>query len=477
MTSALIAQAAALIERRTGLAVGTHFKHELGGLLTQIAGGAAGLGALLTSLQTQPESAPVWQAVIAMLTIGETHFLRDRAHISALRTQILPALIAQKRQAGSLALTVWSAGCSTGEEPYTLAILLTELLPDAPRWMIRIVGTDLNLAALEKANSAVYRQWAFRHTGEDFQQRYFDRGEHGLRIKPAIRRMVAFRQHNIVRDTPLPQCDLILCRNVLLYLNKAAVAQIESHLFGALNAGGWLLLGQAEALYADRERWLTHIFPGAVSYQKPFPSQRGQTITHYDVPSPTSPLRKTDHVKPTAPLNKLSTNTVAALPQGGTYSEAVDAMHRSRPDEAERILADVLAQHPDDPKARTLLACIFANRGALPEAHTHLDLALRKDPLLADAHYLRAMLHLEGDQPDAAEKELRAALYCQQRHPLAALMLGNFYGEGGDLPRARRAWLQAREAVHGLPRDFHLCDLSDMTAEELSVLVEVRLRS
>lgn len=473
MTQTIVAQAVALIERRTGLAVSTQFKNDIGAILTTLAGGD--LARFLTALRTQPESAPVWQAVISALTIGETHFLRDRIHMAMLRETILPELITARRSSGTFTLNIWSAGCSTGEEPYSVALLLTELLPDLPRWTIRLIGTDLNAAALEKASHAVYRRWAFRHTSENFQNRYFDHTEAGLSLKPQFRRMVTFRQSSLLGGAPLPQCDLILCRNVLLYLTKAAVQQVENQLFDTLVSEGWLLLGQAEAIHTDRERWRTHIFPGAVCYQKPPAYQRGETITHFDLPAPTSPLRQPKDVKPTAPLSSASGGTAQAVPQGGTYADAVNAMQQNRQEDAERILADVLATQTDHAQARTLLACIFANRGALPEAHTHLDLALRKDPLLADAHYLRAMLHLESAQPTFAEKELRAALYCRQTHPLAALMLGNLYADMGDLLRARKAWIQARESIAGLPSDCLISDLSDMTAEGLSALVTGRL--
>lgn len=448
----LLAQATALIEQRTGLAVSTQFRADLEPILREQAGDD--LGSLLTVLRASPDSAPVWQRLIHALTIGETYFFRDPAHFRLLRDHLLANLVLARRQKNRLALDIWCAGCATGEEPYSVAIALHTLLPDLGRWRVRLLGTDINLQALAQARAGVYRDWAFRHTDDGFRARFFDSTPAGWQIKPALRQMVTFQQHNL-RDSALPQgLDIIFCRNVLIYFRREHIPPVEQGLFEALNPGGWLLLGHAEAIRSARERWTAHVFPGAVLYQKP-----------HDGP----PVAYRRHT------GVLHTGALPAAPPPDTYDTALAALRAERPDEAERILGELLARQPEHARAHVLLAYLFASRQAVPEAHAHLDVALYRDALLADAHYLRAMLFLEEGNRRDTFQALRAALYCQRDHLLAAHLLGNLYHRAGDRARARRAWEHARAAAAARPPDEPVSDLSDLTAANFVLLLQNQL--
>ena len=237
--------------------------------------------AYLAHLHERSTGAAEWAALEAEITIGETFFFRYAEQFEALRDTILPGLIADRRP--ELALKIWSAGCSTGAEPYSLAILLHELLGAAlPDWHVAITGTDISHAALATARAAEYGRWAMRTLPPEERQRYFLRlpaapgpaREGTYILRPEYRRMVRFERQNLMSlveagaPAPAADYDLILCRNVLIYFHADTVAAIVRALARRLRPGGWLLIGHAEPNPAFAG-WLTPVnLPGTVAYRR-----------------------------------------------------------------------------------------------------------------------------------------------------------------------------------------------------------------
>lgn len=460
--SSIVSYASTLIEQRTGLAASTQFRADLESILYNLSQGD--IEGCVAQLEKSHETGTLWQMLINALTIGETYFFRDPAHFKLLRNHILPALVLARRQQGQFNLNVWSVGCATGEEPYSIAISLHEFIPDLARWTPHLIGTDINNYALDAARRGVYRRWAFRQppaSETNFQQRYFDPHENGLQLKSFIRDLVNFRQMNLLNGTPLPQCDIIFCRNVLIYFKNNQVELVEDLLFNTLSPGGWLILGQSEAVRFKRERWLTHLFPGTAVYQKPLESK------------PRS-LAYQKHSQPALEIVATATEEVPAV-KVATYEDAVCALQKEDSETTERLLNEILTYQPDNASAHTLLATLLANRHALPEARAHIDIALRIDPLRADAHYLRAILFIEEGQNQEARKSLSAAIYCQRNHPLASFMLGNLYAQAGDITRANHAWENALRAISSLKPESPISDISDITAGRLHTLIAKQL--
>lgn len=448
--------AISLIEERTGLAASMQLRADLDNALYNLSQGD--VAGYVERLRYTSEHGPEWQALIGALTIGETYFLRDQAHFDWLKQRMLPELVLRRRQEKKLRMRIWSAGCASGEEPYSIALTLREFLPDLERWELRLIGTDINSSVLARAERGVYRPWAFRHTDDGFRRRYFTPVSEGSRIRPEIQIMVQFRRMNLLNNAPLPEFDLIFCRHVLLYFSRIKGELAEDILYQALAPGGWLVMGQAEALRHKRERWITHVYPGAAIYQKPL--EQG---THSE--------RKVDYA-----LNGLSTPAPPrpAEPTAddmATYAAAVNAVQADNYTEAERLLAKLLASQPNHARARTLLAFIFASRQAFPEAQAQLETALRLEPLLADAHYMRALLHMEDANIEAARQSLQAALYCERDHVLAAFMLGNLHAQAGNLTRAYSTWQQARRALQNMEPEDPVSDLTEMTARQFDALL------
>ena len=201
--------------------------------------GAADTDALCQLLAGEGGRAAL-ESLVGALTIGETHFFRNRPQFDALADHILPELIARRRVVRQL--RIWSAGCASGEEAYSLAILIERLLPDLDQWQVLILATDINRQALVKAQRGVYSQWSFREVPPDVQATFFTRRGREFDIVPRLRERVTFAYLNLVEDTypslltHTHTMDLILFRNVLIYFRPAAAHREE--LNGLSDPGG-----------------------------------------------------------------------------------------------------------------------------------------------------------------------------------------------------------------------------------------------
>lgn len=199
-------------------------------------------------LQFGPQAAAELSAALDLLTSGETYFFRHEEQIALLSGTILPSLHAQN--AGSRRLTIWSAGCSSGEEAYTVAILLAESRL-FEGWHVRIVGHDLSHERIEHARQGCYFQGAFRSTNERIKKSYFTESGRIWQVKDELRRLCQFAPLNLLERNPeafVGRVDLVLCRNVLIYLDERARARVMENLYERLTPGGYLLLGHSESL-------------------------------------------------------------------------------------------------------------------------------------------------------------------------------------------------------------------------------------
>jgi chemotaxis protein methyltransferase CheR len=438
-----------VIEKRLGLAQGASAGLNIQHALEDIAG--SDLDAYAQRLSAASLTDSIWQELITALNIGETYFFRSRAQLDWIERTLLPNL-------NGADLNIWSAGCATGEETYSIAITLQNLLTPAARSRVQLMGTDISKTALETATRGTYREWSFRHTDPAFRQSYFEEVPGGWQINPSLREMTTFRQLNLVDSAPLTGLDIIFCCNVLLYFTSEAIRKTEEVFFHALKPGGWLLLGQAEMLRFARDRWIMHVYNGMVVYQKPPDAMQAR------LESVNAPL------KPASLLQSKPLGMTVAL-----YDEAVPLVRTKQYESAQSILNTVLAANPQEARAHVLLGSVLANLGHIEAARRAVDDALRWDPLRADAHYLKGVLYLETGRAEPGKDALRSALYCQPGHPLAAMILGNLYMRADEAERARRTWEAALEHLVDLPAEQPVSDLSDMTAASVTDFLRAQL--
>ncbi|HMK92184.1 MAG TPA: protein-glutamate O-methyltransferase CheR, partial [Thermoleophilia bacterium] len=237
--------------------------------------GHAGLGSFVNFLLTTAELTPDQVQTLAWhLTIGETYFLRGRQTFEVLEREVLPEFILARRH-DEQQLRIWSAGCAGGEEPYSLAITVSRVLPERQHWNVTILATDINTRALQKANEGVYGSWSFRDTPSWLRPQFFHEVHNGeWEIRPEIKRSVTFSYLNLAAD-PYPSLatntnamDIIFCRNVLMYFSGDTMKRVVDRLHDALREGGYLFVAPSEAsheFFPQFERVATN---GEIYYRK-----------------------------------------------------------------------------------------------------------------------------------------------------------------------------------------------------------------
>ena len=209
--------------------------------------------------------------IMDILTTNETYFFREEFQLKAFTDEIIPEMLREKTSSGNRSLRIWSAGCSTGEEPYTIAMLLHDTM-DLRGWKIEIVGTDISQRVLHNARRAVYGKSAFRATGEKYVKRFFVEQDDGFKVCDEIRDLVTFSHFNLFAGNNremLGKMDLIFCRNVIIYFDQAAKRRVIEFFFNTLHEGGYLLLGHSESLMNVTTQFILRHFRNVMIYQKP----------------------------------------------------------------------------------------------------------------------------------------------------------------------------------------------------------------
>ena len=207
-----------------------------------------------------------------LVTTNETSFCRDMRQLAAFQEKVLKETIDKQRKKGKLELNIWSAGCSSGEEPYTLAILLMETLRlELYRWKISITAIDLSGEMIARAKEGVYKEYAFKTTPENIQKKYFKKTDEGWEISPGIKKLVDFRQLNLNDSQSLkqiPRSHIVFCRNVIIYFDEAMKKKVISSFYDNLQPGGCLMIGHSESLHKISQVFKPISYPGAIIYLK-----------------------------------------------------------------------------------------------------------------------------------------------------------------------------------------------------------------
>jgi chemotaxis protein methyltransferase CheR len=212
-----------------------------------------------------------------ILTTNETYFFREAFQLKALTEEILPEFKAVKENRGDKTLRIWSAGCSTGEEPYTIAMLILEMAAFRG-WRVEIIGTDISHRVIQHSRKAVYSKSAFRTTDDHYIQRYFQAQDNGYKVNDEVRELVTINHLNLFdqnRLALLGKMDVIFCRNVIIYFDQAAKKKIIESFYRMLQDGGYLLLGHSESLMNISTAFALKHLKNDMVYQKPCPAGGG----------------------------------------------------------------------------------------------------------------------------------------------------------------------------------------------------------
>ncbi len=206
------------------------------------------------------------------ITINETFFFRNQPQLDVLVSSVIPALLAAKARAGGRKLRIWSAASSSGEEAYSVAITILELLkPKYPDLDFEIVGTDINQTVIDTAKSGVYKEYSIRNTPPYYLKKYFRANGSSFELDPAVKRHVTFKTMNLYDDLSMRAMlnfDVIFCANVLIYFDLKSKIKVVSHLYNSLNKGGYLFIGYAETLHMISKAFKLVSFPKTIGYKK-----------------------------------------------------------------------------------------------------------------------------------------------------------------------------------------------------------------
>ncbi len=436
---------------------------------------------------------PQLRMLASHLTVGETYFFREKRTFEVLADSVLPELIFSRRNRDQR-LRIWSAACSTGEEAYSLAIMLHQVIPDLADWRATILATDINDTFLKRAVAGIYGEWSFRGTPESFKERYFTSTEDGrYSVLPEIKKIVTFAALNLVED-PFPSLaastnaiDVVFCRNVLMYFTPPQAQKVVNKLHRALADGGWLVLSPSECSQSFASGFTQVNFPGAILYQKRegkdgafrneplFPIQNSGSVAFNSPLLKASQLRvdldASESMEPSTAASAGQVDQVAAprsprdeaatLFERGQYADAAEIL--------QGILDSVTAPASD---SFSLLARALANQGKLDDSLQWCDRWVATDKLDSSSHYLRAVVLQELGDIAEAQRSLQRAIYLDPQFVLAHFSLGNLARGCGKLSEAKRYFNNASRLLGAFQPDELLPESDGLTASRLAEIIK-----
>jgi chemotaxis protein methyltransferase CheR len=433
------------------------------------------------------------EILAAHLTVGETYFFREPQIYEALETRILPDLI-RSRRGRNQSLRIWSAGCATGEEPYSIAILLHNLIPDFSDWNITILATDINPRFLQKAAEGIYTEWSFRGVPAWVKQTCFKSRPKGRwEILPCVRRMVTLMYLNLAEDVypalanGTNAMDLIFCRNVLMYFSPPRAKRVIENLRHCLVDGGWLAVSSAEASHTLFAAFESLNIRGATFYRKSdeyVKRVREANVLYWEIGKPALPVEPLEPLTDVPEVARPVSDDIVLPPavheaappaaevEPDPYRDACALFRQGNYGAAADNLAAMLSADPQNTRAMELLARALANQGRLAEACEWCERAIKSDKLNAGCHYLLATVQQERGQPADAVASLKRAIYLDPKFVLAHFAMGNLATLQGETGKADRHFANALAFLGDYQPEDMLPESEGMTAGRLREIIE-----
>jgi chemotaxis protein methyltransferase CheR len=396
--------------------------------------------------------------LISELTIGETYFFRHSEQFDALRQTILPDIIARNHT--TRRLRIWSAGCSIGAEPYSLAIMLhDEFSRQLAGWSVGIVATDINRKFLARAARGVYEPWAFRLVPEEIKERCFESIGRTLALREKYKQLVSFRYHNMVTDIfpsandGLAALDIIICRNVIIYFDAETIKRLVGQFRETLVDGGWLIMGHAEPNIELFRDFKPHNAPGAVLYQK------------------------MDRPPDEATRPSVFDNPASVLPKSAPHSPRP---HLAKRPEEPKLKPPSLAPKKPETSAAAAKSGFgeikkLADRGEWKKAAAACEALIGSEKLNPRLHYYQALIAEHLGNIGGCEQSLRRAIFLDRSFVLSHYHLGLLLSKRGDKAGAAKSFRNAHKLLEGLPEGLPIEDDGGISVGELRQMIAVQL--
>lgn len=422
-----------------------------------------------------------FKELMNLVTINETSFFRFPQQFSALKDRIIPEILAGRGDTAARRFRVWSAGCSTGEEPYTIGMTLLDSALAQMGYECQILGTDVSTQALERARSAVYPARALTNLSQHVVQRWFEPVTDGHRPIDAVRGMCDFHYHNLIKE-PYPLAfmsgwDVIFCRNVTIYFKLESTKRVVDHFYDALNPGGYLFIGHSETLTSITDRFELVEIDGIFLHRKPLPkralsfsetvmartqqvaartrAENGSSIVRGRRSGTAEPVRTyearaTGTSSPSAagmvPVQRTSGPRPSSAPAGPPdasqllVERAHELLENAQAPEALSLALEAIEHDPSNVDAHLVAAFSFADMGRLDEAMAQAQTALDQWPLTAGARYIMGVIHQQRGEMDEATSEFKRTLYIDSDFVLARFALANIHRARGEQADACREY-------------------------------------
>jgi chemotaxis protein methyltransferase CheR len=421
--------------------------------------------ALLDKLKNADDESESLNRIISAITIGETYFFRDKLQVKVLSETVLPAIIKKKIERGERAIRIWSAGCSSGEEIYTIIMLLKNIINDLEDWQYFFLATDINIDVLKKGISGQYSEWSMRSIPHEYLHRYFTKNQHQYQLSDDVKKFVTFDYLNLNSDlypslmSGTMMHDLIVCRNVLIYFDTEHAIKIINRLSRSLSDDGYILLGASDpvamlhtGLYASREC-------ASLFTRKP--------AEHQQVKTSAVPLV----IAREHPKRMLSDNHSAPIAKHSIDDE--QQVHvlagQSKWDEVLALIAKMELSAELTSTILTIKATGLANTGHLDDALRVCEDCLNRDKMSKDTYFIYALIL--SRRWKESESSFRKALYIDPDFLLCRYQLGLFLIRHGKHDEGKKALMNVIKSAGKHDENEVVADSNNMRYKDLIAAV------
>lgn len=439
------------------------------------------------------------QQMMDEITIGETFFFRNMPQLDTFKEYVIPELIKAKRSTGVPIIKIWSAGCSSGEEVYTNAMLLLENLPNPNTWEIHILGTDINRRFLRIAEEGIYKGTRpEKHVDQALLQKYFTYADGQYRINNELKNIVKFAHHNLIQSPydmfEMIDADVIFCRNVTIYFNTETTRMIINKFYDCLRDKGYLFLGHSETLWKICDKFRVYDFPKGFIYQKDLyhrDRHAESNTTHAAIPEinlnlmhqikDTGYSSKTpfslESLHPSSPAS-LSTEEIDSdllenlMKIDTKYHEGCILFENKDFEGALKCFDEIIVKDSSYLIAHFAKATILSNQGKYQEALKAFQHLINADNLFLEAYYLQSILYIKLQDLPKAISTLQKVIYIDPNHALGYFNLATLYNDCGKPVQSKLAWTNLKRVCQ-LHAKTAIVPLSDnMTYETLETLAD-----
>ncbi len=467
-----------LVQQRTGISIQDHQLKKLHQILNNACQHFSypNPNAYLRALQADNTQSAEFEYLIAGITVGESYFFRDELQMSFIRDTYLPQLIQERRETGDLTLRIWSAGCAAGQELYSMAIMLHELLPDIADWNLRLLGTDINTDALALAMKARYSKWSLRAINEWQKKRYFSKAQNDFDLDSQIRDMCRFIYLNLSDDSypsilnDTHTIDLILCRNVLIYFQREEIDSVLEKMRDCLRDdclrdNGILMLGAADTFDFSIPELTLHNRGHVHYYRKAITDTYNLSQFVLSETGDVEALWRDDQEH--EPVK------VAAVTAEKQVLDAEAAIELIRQGEWQTLIdTTMIVDVSDNALLSQYRAKALANLGRLDEAAECCQQAISLDSTDKHSYFIYGLVLQELEQIPEAEQAFKRALYLDQFFVEAQYTLGTLLIRSGQLKAGMKALENALHEVEQGDPDRIIHDTSGVTYAKFAQILQ-----